>query len=514
MLRLVCCFGLLLSMASLVFAEEAKLNEPPQGFKTLFNGKDLTGWKGLVANPKARAEMPKEKLAEEQAKADESMNAHWSVEDGVMVFDGKGDSICTAKDYADFEMYVDFKIKEAGDSGIYLRGSPQVQIWDPTNLGPNPKGVGSGGLYNNQNHPSEPIANADKPVGEWNTFFIRMVDDRVTVKLNGKLVVDDVVLENYWERDKPIYRTGQIELQNHGNTLYFRNIYIRELVTPEQLEKLEKAMPEEARVEPKKPENVLVFIRYDGFRHSSIPVGAVATKMLGETTGAYSARITNDLTMLQPEILDQYDSLVMVNTTGEWIKPHAEDLQKLAAAGKQMSKEEAEQMFKQSLLDFVSNGKGLVGFHAASDANYQWPEFGKMIGGYFHGHPWHENVGIKIDDPDHPLMAAFGGKSFSIVDEIYQFRDPYSRQALHVLLSLDVENTNMEKQGIHRTDGDFAVSWVRGWGKGRVFYSSLGHREEIFWNPQILKFYLDGIQFSLGDLDGPTTPSANETAQN
>lgn len=513
MLRLVCSVGLLLSMATFVFAEEPKLNQPPQGFKALFNGKDLSGWKGLVANPKARAEMSKEKLAEEQAKADESMNAHWSVEDGVLVFDGKGQSICTAKDYADFEMYVDFKIKEAGDSGIYLRGSPQVQIWDPSNKGPNPKGVGSGGLYNNQKNPSEPIANADNAVGEWNTFFIRMVDDRVTVKLNGKLVVDDVVLENYWERDKPIYRTGQIELQNHGNTLYFRNIYIRELVTPEQLEKLEKAMPDEARVEPKKPENVLVFIRYDGFRHSSIPVGAVATKMLGEHTGAYSARITNDLTMLQPEVLNQYDSMVMVNTTGEWIKPRDEDIQKLAAAGKQMTKEEAEQMFKKSLLDFVSNGKGLVGFHAASDANYKWPEFGKMVGGYFHGHPWHENVGIKVDDPDHPLMAAFGGENFSIVDEIYQFRDPYSRQALHVLLSLDVENTNMKKGGIHRTDGDFAVSWVRGWGKGRVFYSSLGHREEIYWNPQILKFYLDGIQFSLGDLDGPTAPSASETAQ-
>ncbi len=504
MLRMVCCAALLLSMASLIVAEEPKLNQPPNGFKQLFNGKDLSGWKGLVANPKKRAEMSPEEMSSAQAKADESMRDHWQVEDGVLVFDGKGQSLCTAKDYADFEMYVDFKIKKAGDSGIYLRGSPQVQIWDPENE----KGIGSGGLYNNQKNPSQPLVTADKPVGEWNTFFIRMIGDRVTVKLNGKLVTDDVVLENYWERDKAIYRTGQIELQNHGNTLYFRNIFIRELVTADQIAKIEEALPEKPRVEPKQKHNVLVFTRYDGFRHSSIPVGAMAVKMLGEKTGAFDARITNDLTMLSPETLKDYDAIVMVNTTGSWIKPRSEDLAKLAAVGQEMNKEEAEAMFRESLLDFVSSGKGLVGFHAASDANYHWEDFGKLIGGYFHGHPWHEKVGIKIDDPEHPLMTAFGGESFAIVDEIYQFRDPYSRDALHVLLSLDVDNTNMDKKGIHRKDGDFAVSWVRKWGDGRVFYSSLGHREEIYWNPQMLKFYLDGIQFALGDIDGPTAPSA------
>ncbi len=207
-----------------------KDNTPPEGFTALFNGKDLTGWKGLVANPPARAKMTPEQLAEAQKKADERMRAHWKVEDGVLVFDGKGDSLCTAKDYGDFEMYVDWKILKNGDSGIYLRGSPQVQIWDPAS-GP-AAGVGSGGLYNNQKHPSKPLLKADNPVGEWNTFYIKMVGDKVTVKLNGKQVVDNVVMENYWERDKPIYPTGQIELQNHGNTLYFKNIYIKELPRP------------------------------------------------------------------------------------------------------------------------------------------------------------------------------------------------------------------------------------------------------------------------------------------
>lgn len=196
-------------------------NTPPEGFTALFNGKDLTGWKGLVANPPARAKMTPEQLANAQKKADEQMRAHWKVEDGTLVFDGKGSSLCTAKDYGNFELYVDWKILPKGDSGIYLRGTPQVQIWE------NP--VGSGGLYNNQKNPSKPAKVADKPVGEWNSFRIKMVGEKVSVWLNGELVVDNVTMENYWERDKPIYPTGQIELQNHGNTLYFKNIYIREL---------------------------------------------------------------------------------------------------------------------------------------------------------------------------------------------------------------------------------------------------------------------------------------------
>lgn len=211
-------------MAAPPLHADTPLNVPPEGFTALFNGKDLTGWKGLVGDPKTRAAMSADELAKAQATADEQAQAHWLVEDGVIVFDGKGKSLCTAKDYGDFELYVDWKIKPGGDSGIYLRGSPQVQIWDPAQ-----HKVGSGGLYNNQKNPSKPSEIADNPIGEWNTFYIKMIGERVTVKLNGKLVVDDVVLENYWQRDKPIYPTGQIELQNHGNTLWFRNIYVREL---------------------------------------------------------------------------------------------------------------------------------------------------------------------------------------------------------------------------------------------------------------------------------------------
>ncbi len=207
------------------------LNTPPEGFVALFNGRDLAGWKGLAGNPKTRPLMKPDELAAAQKKADERMNAHWKVVDGTLVFDGKGDNLCTAKDYGNFELWCDWKIEKGGDSGIYLRGSPQVQIWDTEHepyfkLGAD---KGSAGLWNNQKNPRMPIAKADKKVGEWNRFWIRMIGDKVTIKLNGVLVVDDTVLENYWERDKPLYPRGSIELQNHGNTLYFRNIYVKEL---------------------------------------------------------------------------------------------------------------------------------------------------------------------------------------------------------------------------------------------------------------------------------------------
>jgi HEAT repeat protein len=210
--------------AARVFDQREGLNDAPEGFRALFNGRDLSGWKGLVENPIVRAKMTPEQLATAQTKADSSMRAHWSVADATLVFDGKGESLCTLKDYGDFEMLVDWKIEKNGDSGIYLRGSPQVQIWDPAQW---PEG--SGGLYNNQRGPSHPLVIADKPIGEWNTFRIRMIGDRVTVYLNNVLVVDSVALENYWDRSIPIFPTGQLELQSHNSPLFFRNVFIREI---------------------------------------------------------------------------------------------------------------------------------------------------------------------------------------------------------------------------------------------------------------------------------------------
>lgn len=196
-------------------------NTPPPGFAALFNGVDLGGWKGLVENPPARAAVSAGDLAAREIAATVEALRHWRVVDGVITYDGKNDSLCTARDYGDFELLVDWKISEGGDSGIYLRGSPQVQIWDHPD--------GSGGLYNNLKNPSKPTARADNPPGQWNRFRILMVGEKVTVFLNGALVVHDVTMENYWERGRPIYPSGQIELQHHGSDLWFKNIYIREL---------------------------------------------------------------------------------------------------------------------------------------------------------------------------------------------------------------------------------------------------------------------------------------------
>jgi HEAT repeat protein len=213
------------------------LEEMPreEGFVSIFNGKDLSGWKGLVGNPVSRAQMKPEQLAKEQAKADEQMRKDWKVEDGALTFDGTGyNNLCTVKQYADFEMYVDWKLDPAGpeaDAGIYLRGTPQVQIWDTARVNVGAQ-VGSGGLYNNKVHESKPLKVADNRLGEWNTLYIKMIGDRVTVYLNGERVTNDVILENYWNRELPVFPVEQIELQAHGSKVYYRDIYVKELKRP------------------------------------------------------------------------------------------------------------------------------------------------------------------------------------------------------------------------------------------------------------------------------------------
>ncbi len=213
--------------------------QPPAGFTPLFDGESLEGWKGLVGTPLSRRSMTPEQLRTAQATADARMRASWQARDGKLCFSGHGDNICTVKHYGDFEMYIDWRLEKhpEADAGIYLRGNPQVQIWNiaRTDVGAQ---VGSGGLYNNQKHRSAPSKVMDKPLGEWNTFFIRMQGERVTVHLNGERVVDNVPLENYWDRSRPLPEREQIELQAHGCKVEYKNIFIRELpdlFSPEEL---------------------------------------------------------------------------------------------------------------------------------------------------------------------------------------------------------------------------------------------------------------------------------------
>ena len=198
------------------------------GFVSLFNGKDLTGWKALVGNPITRAKMTPAELDAAQKEADEKTKGDWIVKDGLLVFTGHGDNLATVKQYGDFEMLVDWKITPQGDAGIYLRGTPQVQIWDTSRRDVGAE-VGSGGLYNNQKNPSKPIILADNKIGDWNNFHIIMKGEKVTVYLNGVLVTDNVTLENYWDKNLPIFPKEQIELQAHGTYVAYRNIYLKDL---------------------------------------------------------------------------------------------------------------------------------------------------------------------------------------------------------------------------------------------------------------------------------------------
>ena len=272
-------------------------------------------------------------------------------------------------------------------------------------------------------------------------------------------------------------------------------------VTAEVIKKIETALPARAPAKPARPRKVLVYTLAKGYVHDSIPTGAKAIELMGKKTGAYETVISRDVAMFEPDRLKEFDAIVMVSTTGELFGPPG----KTDAPLKEQARNER---LRNSLREFVARGKGLVGIHAASDSSYQWPEYGKMMGGYFNGHPWGK-ITMKIDDPNNPVNACFHGKEFTIQDEIYTFKAPYSRDQLHILTSIDLEKSGITK-GKNREDNDYAVSWLHNYGKGRVFYCSLGHRNETFWNPTILQHYLAGLQFAIGDLRADATPSAKQ----
>ena len=210
------------------------LNVPPEGFTALFNGKDLAGWFGHgTEDPRKLWAMSKEDLAAHQEKTMEDVRKHWSVQDGVLVNDGHGLYLTTLGNYGDFELLVDYKTVARADSGIYLRGVPQVQIWDPTEEAKFEIGAdkGSGGLWNNSKGApgKDPLHKMDKPFGEWNSFRIVMVGERVSVWLNGKKVVDHARMENFFDRKIPIFKEGPIQLQTHGGEISWRNVFIREI---------------------------------------------------------------------------------------------------------------------------------------------------------------------------------------------------------------------------------------------------------------------------------------------
>jgi type 1 glutamine amidotransferase len=277
-------------------------------------------------------------------------------------------------------------------------------------------------------------------------------------------------------------------------------------IPSEARQKIESALPAKAPANPKQPRKLLVLTLHvaDGKPvrgHASIPYAKVAFEDMGHKTGAYEAVFTEDAAALAPATLARFDAVCFLNTAGVLTEDAA---------------------LRRSLLEFVRGGKGFIAVHAGGGATFvqwpkydQFPEFGEMVGGYENGgHPWKpdETITLKLDDPKSPINASFGGKGFQIADEVFQFQAPYSREKLHVLLSIDTAHTDMNparrflKERL--ADDDFAISWIKPYGKGRVFQTALGHNAHIYWNAPVLAHFLAGIQYALGDLKADATPSA------
>jgi hypothetical protein len=267
-------------------------------------------------------------------------------------------------------------------------------------------------------------------------------------------------------------------------------------VSPANLAKIDAALPAAAAA-AKKPHKLLVFWRCEGFFHTDgISQGNKFLERLGQKTGAFTVDISRDWEALDAANLAKYDGLVFNNTTG--LDPTPER--------------------KQAILDFINGGKAIIGIHSATDNFPKWVDGQKLMGGRFAGHPWTSGGtwAFKLDDPTHPLCRAFNGKGFKLKDEIYQFKDAYTRSDRRVLITIDLSDETTAKaigpdpktgkpRGC-RTDGDYAVSWIKNVGQGRLFYCSLGHNGSVFQDPGIAKFYLDGIQWALGDLEADASP--------
>ena len=270
----------------------------------------------------------------------------------------------------------------------------------------------------------------------------------------------------------------------------------------EQRQKIEAAIPAKAFVTPRKARKLLIFdlnVNYGG--HGSIPTANLAFTLMGAKTGAFETEISKDPAVFKPDSLKQFDAVFFNNTVGNLFEDPA---------------------LRQSLIEFVYAGGGLMGVHGTSVAFMKWPgavedwpEFGIMLGARGANHKANdEHVFIKLDDPTHPVVQPFGG-DFDYRDEFFRVHEPYSRNRVRVLLSIDTAKTDMKQTPflgkVERADNDYALAWVRQYGRGRIFYCGFAHHPSVFWDPKMLQFYLAATQFALGDLWAPTIPSARLT---
>jgi type 1 glutamine amidotransferase/sugar phosphate isomerase/epimerase len=270
-----------------------------------------------------------------------------------------------------------------------------------------------------------------------------------------------------------------------------------------ELEKVKAAIPAKAFATPKKPRKLLIFdlnVNYGG--HPSAQTANLAFELMGKKTGAFETTVSRDPAVFKPESLRQFDAVFFNNNVGNLFEDAA---------------------LRQSFVEFVVGGGGMMGCHGTSvaftrwpGAVEDWPEFGVMIGGRGANHRANtEHVFIKLDDPEHPLNASFGGKGFDYSSEFFRVHEPYSRNRVRVLFSIDTAKTDLTEGGkrakMERADNDYALAWTRNYGRGRTFYCTIAHNPYVFWDATMLRFYLAAAQFVLGDLPCPTIPSARLT---
>ncbi|MCP4259246.1 MAG: hypothetical protein GY774_17315 [Planctomycetes bacterium] len=273
-------------------------------------------------------------------------------------------------------------------------------------------------------------------------------------------------------------------------------------IATDQRRRIESAIPTKAFAQPRRHRKLLIFdcnVGYGG--HGSIPAANIAFKLMGENTGAFETVISREPSVFKPENLKQFDAVFLNNTVGNLFTDPA---------------------LRQSLIEYVYGGGGLLGVHGTTvaftrwpGAHEDWPEFGIMLGARGANHmDSKEHVFIKLDDPDNPVNQPFSGKDFEYRDEFFRVHGPYSRKRVRVLFSIDTDKTDFKGQprgNILRKDNDYALAWIRNYGRGRVFYCTIAHNPYVFWDPKMLQFYLAAVQFAMGDLHAPTIPSARLT---
>jgi type 1 glutamine amidotransferase len=275
-----------------------------------------------------------------------------------------------------------------------------------------------------------------------------------------------------------------------------------------EIQKIKQAMPGGPQYRPAEKRRVLIFSLSWGFKHESIQWGKPMFDIMARKTGAFEAVFSENIAMFEPENLSQFHAVVFNNTNNEIFLPEYLDS---LSTNQQAKAIEYDAALKKSLVDYLKGGGGLAVIHAGLASFREWPEFGEIIGARFDNHPWNAGttVTLKKDEPDHPLIHTFPVDS-KVTDEIYQFKDPYSREKCRVLISVDTSRTDMTVPNIHREDGDFPISWIKQYGKGRVFYCALGHEKHLFWDRDILQHLLDGIQYATGDLECDDSPIIKE----